>query len=74
FFYVYIINYISNSRVINLYKEVLVIILVIYYLIILKELLFIIKLLTLFIKDFKKVINYYGSFLILYNKAIYFIY
>ncbi|KAK1722203.1 hypothetical protein BDP67DRAFT_389555, partial [Colletotrichum lupini] len=73
-FYARIINYISNSKVINLYKEVLTIILVIYRPIILKELLFITKLLTLFIKDFKKVINYYGSFLILYNRAIYFIY
>ncbi|KAK1719159.1 hypothetical protein BDP67DRAFT_393852, partial [Colletotrichum lupini] len=72
--YAHIIDYISNSKVINLYKEVLAVILVIYRLIILKELLFITKLLTLFTKDLKKVVKYYSSFLILYNKTIYFIY
>ncbi|UQC73689.1 uncharacterized protein CLUP02_00335 [Colletotrichum lupini] len=72
--YARIIDYISNSKVINLYKEVLAVILVIYRLVILKELLSIAKLLTLFTKDLKKVIKYYGSFLILRNKTIYFIY
>ncbi|KAI8314939.1 hypothetical protein K4K61_003385 [Colletotrichum sp. SAR11_59] len=67
------IDYISDSRVASLCKEVLAVMSVVYRPVTLKELVSIAKLPTLSNKDLQKVINHCGSFLVLRDETIYFV-